>query len=139
MKGFGRVCERWLERRDCRLRRFESNGNEEDNKMMWIYLLLAILLEVSGTTCMKLSEGFTRTVPSILLFVFYSLSFGMLTLALKRIDVSVAYAVWSGVGTALIATIGVLWFKEPITALKLFSLALIIGGVVGLNLGGGTH
>jgi small multidrug resistance pump len=107
--------------------------------MMWLYLVLAILLEVSGTTCMKLSEGFTKLVPSILLFVFYSLSFGMLTLALKRIDVSVAYAVWSGVGTALIATIGVLWFKEPITALKLISLALIIGGVVGLNLSGGTH
>ena len=140
MKGFGRVCERWLWGRDWRLRRAESNvGNEEDNKMMWTYLVLAILLEVSGTTCMKLSEGFTRTVPSILLFVFYSLSFAMLTLALKRIDVSIAYAVWSGVGTALIATIGVLWFKEPITALKLISLALIIGGVVGLNLGGGTH
>ena len=106
---------------------------------MWLYLVLAILLEVSGTTCMKLSEGFTKLVPSILLFVFYSLSFGMLTLALKRIDVSVAYAVWSGVGTALIATIGVMWFKEPITALKLISLALIIGGVVGLNLSGGTH
>ena len=106
---------------------------------MWLYLALAILLEVTGTTCMKLSEGFTRLVPSILLFVFYSLSFGMLTLALKRIDVSVAYAVWSGMGTALIATIGVLWFKEPITALKLISLALIIGGVVGLNLSGGAH
>ena len=106
---------------------------------MWLYLALAILLEVTGTTCMKLSEGFTKLVPSILLFVFYSLSFGMLTLALKRIDVSVAYAVWSGMGTALIATIGVLWFKEPMTALKLISLALIIIGVVGLNLGGGTH
>ena len=67
------------------------------------------------------------------------LSFGMLTLALKPIDVSVAYAVWSGVGTALIATIGVLWFNEPMTALKLISLALIIGGVVGLNLSGGPH
>jgi small multidrug resistance pump len=88
---------------------------------------------------MKLSEGFTKLVPSILLFVFYTMSFGMLTLALKRIDVSVAYSVWSGVGTALIATIGVLWFKEPITALKLVSLALIVGGVVGLNLSGGTH
>lgn len=140
MKGFGLACDRWLGGRDCRLKRAQINvSNEEDNKMMWTYLVLAILLEVSGTTCMKLSEGFTRTVPSILLFVFYSLSFGMLTLALKRIDVSVAYAVWSGVGTALIATIGVLWFKEPITALKLISLALIIGGVVGLNLSGGTH
>ena len=107
--------------------------------MTWIYLALAILLEVAGTTCMKLSDGFTKTVPSILLFVFYTLSFGMLTLALKRIDVSVAYAVWSGAGTALIATIGVLWFREPMTALKLISLALIIVGVVGLNLGGGTH
>jgi small multidrug resistance pump len=107
--------------------------------MTWAYLVLAILLEVSGTTCMKLSEGFTKLVPSILLFVFYTLSLGMLTLALKRIDVSVAYAVWSGVGTALIATIGVLWFREPATALKLFSLALIIAGVVGLNLSGGAH
>jgi small multidrug resistance pump len=107
--------------------------------MTWIYLVLAILLEVSGTTCMKLSEGFTRLVPSILLFVFYTLSFGMLTLVLKRIDVGVAYAVWSGVGTALIAAIGVLWFKEPATALKLISLGLIIIGVMGLNLSGGAH
>ena len=107
--------------------------------MTWLYLVLAILLEVSGTTCMKLSEGFTRMVPSILLVVFYTLSFGMLTLALKKIDVSIAYAIWSGVGTALIASIGVLWFKEPATAMKLISLALIIIGVVGLNLGGGTH
>lgn len=107
--------------------------------MTWIFLVLAILLEVAGTTCMKLSDGFTKMVPSVLLFVFYTLSFGMLTLALKRIDVSVAYAVWSGVGTALIATIGVLWFKEPMTALKLISLALIIIGVIGLNLSGGAH
>jgi small multidrug resistance pump len=107
--------------------------------MTWLYLALAILLEVSGTTCMKLSQGFTKLVPWALLFVFYTLSMGMLTLALKGIDVSVAYAVWSGVGTALIATIGVLWFKEPLTALKLISIGLIIIGVVGLNLGGGAH
>jgi len=88
---------------------------------------------------MKLSEGFTRMVPSILLVVFYALSFGMLTLALKKLDMSVAYAVWSGVGTALIATIGVLWFKEPATALKLISIALIIAGVVGLNMTGSAH
>lgn len=106
---------------------------------MWLYLVLAILLEVSGTTCMKLSEGFTRLVRSVLLFVFYTSSFGMLTLALKRLDVSLAYAVWSGVGTALIATIGIVFFKEPMTALKLISLSLIIIGVVGLNLSGGAH
>jgi small multidrug resistance pump len=107
--------------------------------MTWLYLTLAILLEVSGTTCMKLSQGFTKLFPSVLLFVFYTLSMGMLTLALKKIDVSVAYAVWSGMGTALIATIGVLWFKEPLTALKLISIGLIIIGVVGLNLSGGAH
>jgi small multidrug resistance pump len=104
--------------------------------MTWLYLGLAIVLEISGTTCMKLSVGFTKTVPSILIFVFYSLSFGMLTMALKRIDLSVAYAVWSGVGTALIASIGIFWFREPATALKLISLGLIILGVIGLNLSG---
>jgi len=104
--------------------------------MTWLYLVLAILLEVAGTTCSKMSEGFTKLLPSIFMFVFYALSLGMLTLALKRIDVSIAYAVWSGVGAALIATIGVLWFKEPATALKLISLGLIIIGVVGLNLSG---
>jgi len=114
----------------------DRNGETD---MTWLYLALAITLEVSGTTCMKLSEGFTKTVPSVLLFVFYTVSFCFLTLALKKIDVSIAYAVWSGVGTALIATIGVLWFKEPATALKLISLGLIIIGVVGLNLGGGAH
>ena len=62
----------------------------------WFYLLLAILLEVAGTTSMKLSHGFTRLVPSILIFVFYALSFTALTFALRRLDMSVTYAVWSG-------------------------------------------
>ncbi len=104
--------------------------------MHWLYLVIAIVLEVSGTTCMKLSEGFTKTVPSVLMFVLYGLSFSALTMALKKVEVSVAYAIWSGMGTALIATIGILWFKEPLTMLKLISLALIIVGVIGLNLGG---
>jgi small multidrug resistance pump len=107
--------------------------------MHWIYMVLAILFEVLGTTCMKLSQGFTKTLPSVLLFVFYGACFSMLTLALKKIDVSLAYAVWSGMGTALIATIGILWFKEPLTVWKLISLALIIAGVIGLNLSGSTH
>jgi small multidrug resistance pump len=104
--------------------------------MHWFYLLLAIVLEVTGTTCMKLSAGFTKMLPSVLMFVFYILSFSALTLALKKVDVSVAYAIWSGMGTALIATIGILWFNEPLTMMKLISLVLIIVGVIGLNLGG---
>ena len=107
--------------------------------MSWLYLILAILLEVCGTTSMKLSQGFTKLVPSILIFVFYCLSFASITLALKKIDVSVAYAVWSGLGTALIAVLGILWFKEPFSLLKMVSIGLIIAGVIGLNLGGGVH
>jgi len=107
--------------------------------MSWAYLLAAILLEVCGTTCMKLSHGFTRFLPSVLLFAFYSLSFAAVTLAIKQIEVSVAYAIWSGLGTALIAVIGVLWFKESVSALKLASLALIVIGIVGLHLSGPTH
>jgi small multidrug resistance pump len=104
--------------------------------MGWVYLVFAIITEVAGTTSMKISDGFTRLTPSIFIFVFYGFSLVLLTLSLKRLDVSLAYAVWSGMGTALIATIGILWFREPMTAIKLVSLALIIIGVVGLNLGG---
>ena len=104
--------------------------------MHWCYLIVAIILEVAGTTCMKLSKGFAKLLPSLLIFVFYGLSFGAMTLTLKKIDVSVAYAVWSGMGTALIVVVGFFWFKEPLGAVKLFSLALIIIGVVGLRLSG---
>jgi small multidrug resistance pump len=92
--------------------------------MSWIYLVLAILTEVTGTTNMKLSQGFTKLIPSVLIFVFYGISFVFLTFALKRIDISVAYTVWAGVGTALIATIGFAYFKEPVTALKAISIVL---------------
>jgi small multidrug resistance pump len=85
---------------------------------------------------MKLSLGFTRRVPTILMFVFYGLGFVPLNLALRRIDISVAYAIWSGVGTAVITTIGILLFKEPLNALKLISIALIVLGLIGLNLSG---
>ncbi|MFP3947049.1 MAG: DMT family transporter [Archaeoglobaceae archaeon] len=104
--------------------------------MYWIYLVLAIILEVAGTSNMKLSQGFTNIIPSILIFVFYGLSFIFLTLALKKIDVSVAYAIWAGLGTALIAAIGFIFFKEVVTGSKLISIALIVIGVVGLNLSG---
>lgn len=104
-----------------------------------VYLIVAILFEVSGTTCMKFSEGFKHVVPSAAMFVFYLTSLGFLTLALKSIDVGIAYATWSGVGTALIATIGIYFFKEPATAGKFFFITLIIVGAVGLNVGSGGH
>ena len=85
---------------------------------------------------MKLSAGFTRLVPSLLLFAFYAMSFTALTFALKGIDVSLAYTIWSGIGTVLITIIGILYFQEPLTSLKIFSIGLIVAGVVGLNLSG---
>ena len=103
--------------------------------MSWVYLFLAILLEVSGTTCLKLSQGFTKLLPSVLLFILYGFSFISFSLALKKI----AYAIWSGVGTTLIATVGILWFRKPLSALKIISIGLIIIGVIGLRLNGGIH
>lgn len=100
----------------------------------WLCLAGAILLEVAGTTSMKLSQGFSRPLPSVLLFVFYGLSFALMTVAVKRIDMSVSYAIWSGIGTALIALIGYGWFREPMSALRIGSMLLIVVGVIGLNL-----
>lgn len=102
-------------------------------KMCWLYLILAIVLEVSGTISMKLSEGFSKPLPSIAMMVFYLFGLSLLAIALRKIDVSIAYAVWSGLGTALIALVGILWFKEPMTVLKVISIGLIILGVLGLN------
>ncbi|PKP60648.1 MAG: hypothetical protein CVT88_02445 [Candidatus Altiarchaeales archaeon HGW-Altiarchaeales-1] len=104
----------------------------------WIYLILAILLEVAGTTCMKFSDGFTKILPSVMMFILYGGSFVALTYAVKTIDISVAYAVWAAVGITLIAIIGILYFKEPVTALKVVSIGLIVIGVAGLYLSG-TH
>ncbi|MNO99196.1 Multidrug resistance protein EbrB [compost metagenome] len=102
--------------------------------MHWIYLLLAIVFEVAGTTSMKLSEGFTKPVPSILLVVFYVGSLAFLTLTLKQIEVSIAYAIWSGMGVIIITTIGFIYFKESLSVLKILAIVLIIIGVVVLNL-----
>lgn len=103
--------------------------------LYWSCLAGAILLEIAGTTSMKLSQGFSRVGPSILLFVFYALSFTLMTVAVRRIDMSVSYAIWSGVGTALVALIGVGWFHETLSAVQVGSIVLIITGVIGLRAG----
>jgi len=104
--------------------------------LFWIYLLIAILTEVVGTTMMKVSQGLTRLIPSVLMFVLYGISFVFMALALKKIEVSTAYAIWSGLGTALIAAIGIYWFHESINLPKLAGMVLVIAGVVLLNLKG---
>ena len=102
--------------------------------MAWVYLMLAILFEVCGTTAMKISDGFQHLLPSITIFVCYGISIACLTLAVRSIEISVAYAIWSAVGMILIATIGIVWFGESATAWKLISIAVIILGVIGLRL-----
>ena len=99
----------------------------------WWVLSAAILFEVAGTTCMRLSESFSKLVPSVLIFVFYAFSFALNTLVIRTLGLSVVYAVWSGVGTVLTAAIGVWYFKEPATATKMVFIGLIIVGVMGLH------
>ncbi len=103
----------------------------------WLLLFVAILFEVAGTTAMKLSEGFSRLGPSVAIFVCYGLAFTSLTFVLRRMEVGIAYAVWAGVGTALIAALGVVFFGESLTLLKAVSLLLVIVGVIGLSVAGG--
>lgn len=104
----------------------------------WIYLLLSIGCEVLGTTFLKISNGFTKIVPSILVGVFYILALPFWALALKRIDISVAYTVGSAIGTASIAIIGYILFKEQMTAFKITAITMIVAGIIMLNLSGVT-
>ncbi|MBD9732787.1 multidrug efflux SMR transporter [Streptomyces sp. H28] len=102
------------------------------------YLLLAgaIAAEVGATTAMKYSDGFSRLWPSLLTLVGYLISFSLLAQTLRTLSIGTAYAIWAGVGTAAIATIGVAFLGEGLTAVKALGIGLIIVGVVVLNLGG---
>jgi len=91
-------------------------------------LAFAIVLELSGTICLKLSHGFSRLLPSIGVVCFYIGSFALMAQSLKTLEVGIVYAIWAGVGTALIAVVGVLAFGESITAFKILGLLMIIGG-----------
>ncbi|WP_203364360.1 multidrug efflux SMR transporter [Bacillus sp. REN10] len=107
--------------------------------MHWVYLAFAIVMEVAGTISMKQSNGLTRMLPSILMIVFYLGSFSSLALALKTIEVSVAYAIWSGIGISVISIIGILYFGETMNILKVVAILLIIVGVVTLNFATGKE
>ena len=104
--------------------------------MCWMWLFLAIVLEVAATVLLKLSDGFSRWVPTAVMAVLYALSFIPMALALRRMDVAIAYAVWSAVGTALITMIGMVVFHESVTPTKMGAIALIVVGVVVLNVAG---
>ncbi len=101
-----------------------------------LLLSLAIVTEVAATISLRYSDGFTNLLPSIAVVVGYGISFWLLALVLREMSVGSTYAIWSAVGTALVATFGMIALGEAATALKLGSLGLIIVGVVGLNLAG---
>jgi small multidrug resistance pump len=104
------------------------------NYIYWLFLALGIVFEVLGTICMKFADGFSKFLPSVLAFVFYGISLVSLIFVLKKMNVSVAYAIWASLGTALIAIIGIIWFKEPVSLIKIVSIIFIIIGIIGLEL-----
>ncbi|MBY0217541.1 multidrug efflux SMR transporter [Paenibacillus illinoisensis] len=103
--------------------------------MAWLWLAVAVLFEVAGTISMKMSEGLSKPGLAVLMGIFYLISFGVMSLALKEIPVSIAYAIWSGAGITILAVVGLFAFQEPMTWLKAGSLLLIILGVAGLRMG----
>ncbi|WP_019240998.1 MULTISPECIES: DMT family transporter [Bacillus] len=106
----------------------------------YVILAIAIVSEVFGSSMLKLSNGFKRLFPSIGVILGMSIAFYCLSQALKTIPLGTAYAIWSGIGTALTALVGVIVYKEVINFKKCLGLALIIGGVVVLKLStGGAH
>ena len=107
--------------------------------MYSLLLLLAIAFEIAGTTALKASAGFSKPTPTVVMVVCYLLCFALLGLSLKGLDVSVAYAVWSGLGTAAIAIIGFAVFHEEVNPIKVGCIVLIVVGVVGLNLNASGH
>ena len=100
----------------------------------WLALLAAIAFEVVGTTLLQASQQFTRPWPTAGMAVCYGLAFYLLTIALKQMPVGLAYAIWSGLGVVLISVIGLFLFKQKLDLPAIIGLALIIGGVVVINL-----
>ncbi len=105
----------------------------EGNVQAWLYLSVAIVSEVIATSALKAADGFTRPLPSLVVVAGYATAFWFLSLTLRTMPVGIAYAVWSGVGIALIALIGWLVFGQTLDAPALLGLALIVAGVVVLS------
>lgn len=102
--------------------------------VQYIYLTIAILFEVAGTSMVQASQQFTKPLPSLGVLVGYASSFYFMSLTLKFMPIGIVYALWSGAGIVLIAAIGFIWFKQSIDAPALIGIALIIAGIVIIQL-----
>ena len=106
--------------------------------MNWIYLTIAILSEVVATSALKSAEGFTRLWPSLLVVIGYASAFYFLSLTLRSIPLGIAYAIWSGVGVALVSIVGWLIYQQSLSTGALIGITLIVAGVVVLSLSSTT-
>jgi len=102
--------------------------------MAWVYLFLAGLFEIVWAIGLKYTEGFTRLWPSIGTALAIAASMGLLAQALRTLPIGTAYAIWTGIGTLGTATLGIILFNEPVSALRLVCIGLILAGIVGLKL-----
>ncbi|OIM97754.1 multidrug transporter [Polynucleobacter sp. QLW-P1DATA-2] len=102
--------------------------------MVWLYLAIAIAAEVMATTALKFSEGFTRLIPSLLVVLGYAGAFYFLSKVLNQLPISVAYAIWSGAGVALVGIVGWIWLGQKLDMGALAGIGLIISGVLVINL-----
>ena len=100
----------------------------------WMYLAVAIVAEVIATSALKASDGFSRLAPSVVVVIGYVIAFVCLSLTLRTIPVGVAYAIWSGVGIVLISLVGYFAFSQALDAAALVGMALIVAGVLVINL-----
>ena len=100
----------------------------------WIYVLLAIVSEVVSAACIKLSDGFSKILPTVCTLVFYTLCISFISLALKKLDLSKVYAIWAGLATVGIALESILLFDESVSLAKVGAILLVITGVVVLNI-----
>ncbi|MDJ0343232.1 multidrug efflux SMR transporter [Streptomyces sp. H10-C2] len=107
--------------------------------MAWLLVVVAGILETGFAVCLKVSHGFTRLWPTIAFALFALGSFGLLTMALKKLDVGPAYAVWTGIGASGTAIYGMVFLGDIVSTLKIVSICLVLAGVVGLQLSGSSH
>lgn len=106
--------------------------------MAYLLLSLAISAEVLGTSLLKSTEGFTKLWPTLASLGSYAVAFYLLARTVEKLEVGMVYALWSGVGTVIIVIVGMLFLNEPVTAVKVLGIGLVVAGAVILNLGG-TH
>lgn len=107
--------------------------------MAWILLSIAIAAEIFGTLSLKASDGLSKLMPSLGALIGYATAFTLMALSLKKLDVGITYAIWSGVGIIGAAMGGVVFFDQHLSRMTMIGMAIIITGVVVMNLGGASH